>query len=245
MLAVISALTPKLPGAWPLVFLGIVASLGALALTFLFVRWEGLHLEDVGAAPSRWSLRRFAFGFLVGLFLVALSASIQTVTGHLRWVRTPGVGFGLVMITLLGVVALACREELGFRGYPLRRLERTFGLWGAQIFVALVFALEHWIGGWPLARAVLGAGVGGLVFGMAAIATRGLALPIGMHAAFNFGDSMIGQNYAPGLWKVVIEKGQEARVQNLINVSYLIVMGLALLGFWLWHRRVNRIQFEA
>ena len=99
----------------------IVASLGALPFTFLFVRWEGLRLEDVGAAPRRWSLRRFAFSFLVGLFLVALSASIQIVTGHLQWGRTPEVGFGLVMITLLGFVALACREELGFRGYAASR----------------------------------------------------------------------------------------------------------------------------
>ena len=245
MLAVISPLIPRLPGAWPLVILGTVTSLGAFALTVLFVLWEVLRLEDVGAAPGRRSVRRFPFGFLVGLLLVALSVAIQTVVGHLRWVRTPGSGFDSTLVTLIGFVTLSCREELGFRGYPLRRLQRLFGIWGAQIIVALVFALEHWVGGWPLPRAVLGAGVGSLVFGMAAIATRGLALPIGLHAAWNFGDSMIGQNYSAGLWKAVVEEGQAARFQSLINISYLVAMGLAMLAFWLWHRRMNRTHFEA
>ncbi|HEY1685484.1 MAG TPA: type II CAAX endopeptidase family protein [Tepidisphaeraceae bacterium] len=245
MLAVISPLTPKLSGAWPLVFLGTAASFGVFGLTMLFVRWEGLRLRDVGAAPGLRSLLRFVVGFVTGLLLVALSAAIQTVVGHLRWVRTPGVGLGSVIITILGFTALASREELAFRGYPLRRLERSFGVWGAQFIVAAVFALEHWVGGWSLSRAILGAGVGSLVFGMAAIATRGLALPIGLHAAWNFGDSMIGQNYSAGFWKAIVENGQAERFQSLITISYLIVMGLALLGFCVWHRQVNRIQFEA
>jgi membrane protease YdiL (CAAX protease family) len=245
ILAVASPLTQKLPGRWPLVFLGTLTSLGTFALTVFFVRWEGISLKDVGAALGRRSLPLFAFGLLIGLFLVALSVSIQTVAGHLHWVRTPGLGFSSVTLTLAGFIALACREELGFRGYPLRRLECSFGLWGAQIFVALAFSLEHWLGGWPLSRAVLGAGVGSIVFGMAAIATRGLALPIGMHAAFNLANSMIGQGYPTGLWKVAVGQGQEGRMQNLINFSYLVSMGLALLAFWLWHRGTSCIKFES
>jgi membrane protease YdiL (CAAX protease family) len=237
ILAVVSPLMSKLPGAWPQFVLGAVASLGAFALTVLFVRWEGLCLEEVGAAPGRRSLPRFVFGFLIGLLLVALSASIQTAAGHLQWVRTPGAGFGSTIITLLGFVALSCREELAFHGYPLRRLQPFFGLWGAQMIVAMVFALEHKAGGWPLSRALLGAGAGSLVFGMAAIATRGLAVPIGVHAAWNFGDWILGGKESPGLWNAVITKGQEGNAQSLRTVSYLAAMGLAMLAFWLWHRR--------
>lgn len=244
MLAVISPLVARLPAGWAMVVLGTVTGLGVFALTILFVRWERCSLDDVGAAPRRQSLARFVLGFLIGLLLVALSMLIQTLAGHLRWVRTPAVGFAPMMITLIGFVALSCREELAFHGYPLRSLQRSIGVWQAQIIVALVFAFEHLAGGWPLSRAVLGAGAGSLVFGMAAIATKGLALPIGMHAAWNFANSMIGQNYAPGLWKAVVDPGQAQHVQNLISISYLVAMGLALTAFWWWHRRINRIEKE-
>ncbi|HWB55044.1 MAG TPA: type II CAAX endopeptidase family protein [Tepidisphaeraceae bacterium] len=238
ILAVFSPLTSPVPAPLRPFFLGITTSIATLALTLLFVQWDNLRLGDVGIAPSKWSPPRFALGFLIGLLLVALSASIQTTVGHARWARTPDVGFVSVTTTLFSVIALASREELAFRGYPLRRLEHQFGLWPAQITIALVFALEHWLGGWPISNAVFGAGIGSLVFGMAAIATKGLALPIGLHAAWNFGDSMIGQNYFPGLWHAIIQDQHAGQLQTLIITSYLIPMSLAFLLFWFWHRRM-------
>ncbi len=134
VLAATAPLTQKIPGPWANFVLGLVAALGAFALTVLFVRWEGLPLQSVGAAPKRGSLLRFAFGFLAGLVLVALYASISAAAGHVRWVRAPGNGFAPTLMSLLTYFALSCREELGFRGYPLLRLKGFFGVWGAQIY---------------------------------------------------------------------------------------------------------------
>jgi hypothetical protein len=122
VLAATAPLTHKLPELWPNLVLGAVASLGAFALTVLFVRWEGLRLEDVGAAPARWSLPRFAFGFLVGLVLVALSASISAATGHMRWARTPGVGFSDATITFFTYIALSA-ATIGTVLWPLGRAD--------------------------------------------------------------------------------------------------------------------------
>jgi hypothetical protein len=76
----------KLPGLWPNLVSGTVASLGAFALTVLFVRWEGLRLEDVGAAPARRSLARFSLGFPVERLLVVATARLAllelTSTAH-------------------------------------------------------------------------------------------------------------------------------------------------------------------
>ena len=47
------------------------------------------------------------------------------------------------MITLIAFLHLSFREELVFHGYPLRRFKTWFGLWGVQLIVASVFALEH------------------------------------------------------------------------------------------------------
>ena len=245
VLAATAPLAHKLPGLWSNFVVGTIASLGAFALTVFFVRSEHLRLDDVGAAPDFQSLPRFVFGFFLGMFLVALFAAILCVAGHLRWVRSNEVGFAATAVTLLAYIALSCREELAFRGYPLRRLEPFFGLWGAQTIVALVFAAEHVAGGLPWSRALLGAGVGSLLFGMAAIATRGLAVPIGLHAAWNFGDWMLGGKDSPGLWKVVADDPYQGRLQFVRTIAYLAVIGSSTLAFWIWHRRTSRIKSQA
>jgi hypothetical protein len=112
ILAVITPLAPKKSGLMPQVFIGAIASLWALGLTILFVRWEGLRLNAVGASPDRRSLLRFAIGFLIGAILVALNSTILWSAGHVRWVRVPEIGFSDVIIALVAYLSLSVREEL-------------------------------------------------------------------------------------------------------------------------------------
>jgi membrane protease YdiL (CAAX protease family) len=240
VLMAITPLVPKGQAATSELFTGLMASLGAFGLTLLFVRWEGLRLDDVGVSPDRRSLLRFAIGFLFGAILVALNSTILWGVGHVRWVRTSDIGFSDVMITLVAYLCLAVREDLAFHGYPLRRLKPSFGLWGAQLIVAFIFALEHVAGGSTLWLALLGAGVGSLLFGMAAIATRGIALPIDIHAAWNIGDWMRGGKGTVGFWKPVVEDGFKERAAFVGIASYVLVMCLAILAFWWWYRCVER-----
>jgi membrane protease YdiL (CAAX protease family) len=245
VLAVTAPLAPRRPGLWQQALIGTLASLGAFALTVLFARRDQLRLDDVGAAPGSRSLLRFAVGFGIGLFLFALSKSILAAAVHLRWVRAPRVGPAAAVVALIAYLALACREELAFRGYPLRRLERPFGLWGAQLMVALAFAIEHRVGGWPWEQAIAGAGAGSLLFGMAAIATRGLAMPIGLHAAWNFGDWALGGKDTPGLWQAVVDAGHEGNAQRAGTLSYLAVVGASTLALWWFHRRRNNMDLDS
>jgi membrane protease YdiL (CAAX protease family) len=219
--------------------------MGAFGLTVLFVRWERLRLTDVGAMPDRHSLQRLGFGIVSGLFIVALHTFIMGVAGHVQWVRESGVGMAEVAVAALAYLALSAREELAFRGFPLRRLERSFGLWKSQFVVAFVFAAEHIIGGTPWASALLGAGVGSLLFGMAALATRGLAVPIGLHAAWNIGDWMRGGKGAGGLWSPVVDGGYERDVEVVGMVSYVAIMGLAVAGFYWWYGKVRALKRES
>jgi hypothetical protein len=53
LLAVTAPLAPRGSGPTPALFIGTLAGLGALVLTVLFVRWDGLRLADVGAALGR------------------------------------------------------------------------------------------------------------------------------------------------------------------------------------------------
>ena len=70
---------------------------------------------------------------------------------------------------------------------------------------------------------------------MAAIATRGLALPIGLHAAWNFGDWMRGGKGSMGFWKPVVEDSLKEWSAFAGMTSYVLVMCSATLAFWWWH----------
>ena len=236
LLTLTSVLPPARLGVGQELFIGVIASLGAFALTMLFVRWDGLRLKDVGAMPHRKSLGLLAIGFTLGLFLVVMHSYFVGIAGHVRWVRTVGPRGDHAAFTVVGYLFLAAREELAFHGYPLRRLQSSFGLLGAQVMIAAVFALEHMAGGWPYAQALWGAATGSLLFGMAAIATRGLAVPIGIHAAWNVGDWMRGNRAELGLWRPEIETGFEDAVSWTGIWCYVLVMALATFGLWCWYR---------
>lgn len=240
VLATIAPLAPKGTGQTSELFVGTLGSLGAFGLTLLFVRWEGLHLENIGVSPDRGSLTRFALGFLIGLILIALNSAVLWTVGRVRWVRVPEIGWPDVTVTWIAYLSLSVREELAFHGYPLQRLKPFFGLWGAQLIVAFVFAMEHVAGGSTWGLALLGAGVGSVLFGMAAIATRGLALPIGLHAAWNMGDWVRGGKGSAGPWRPVVEDAFKERSAFVGISSYVLVMCVATLAFWWRCRAVER-----
>lgn len=179
-------------------------------------------------------MSRAIVGFAFGLLLVGIQTWFVSLAGHVHWVRTSSVGYAPVGIALLAYVTLASREELAFRGYPLRRLDSSFGAWTAQIVVALVFAIEHVAGGLTWTNAILGAFVGSLLFGMAALVLRGLAVPIGLHAAWNFGQWTLGEKEISGLWKPVVEQGYNLHVDHMGMLSYLFVFGSATVALWLF-----------
>ena len=240
MLASTAPVARQFTGVPPGLFIGIVTSLGTMALTAVFTRWEGLRLEDVGAAISKRSPVRLAIGFVLGLLLVALHMSIVALAANVRWVRAEGVGFLNIVTSLIIYLLLSCREELAFRGYPLRRLNPVFGLWASQFIVSLVFALEHIAGGSTWLQALFGAGVGSLLFGMASIATKGLAVPIGLHAAWNFGDWLHGGKGSGGLWHPIGAEALRDRAELAGMTGYVVVMISATLGFWWFYRRPSR-----
>ena len=239
ILIVAAPLMPKLTGWSSDFILGSIATLWALLLTLVFVRWEGLRPIAVGVAPDHLSLIRFAVGFCIGLLLVLLTASVVFAAGYVHWASNSEFRYSEIVGPLLTYLVLSCREELAFHGYPLRNLARYFGDWPAQLFVALIFALEHRAGGYPWAQAIMGAGVGSLLFGMAALSTRGLAVPMGIHAAWNFGQWAIGEKGMAAIWSEVVHDGDDQNIQIVRTASYVTVMGIATFSFWLWGRRIS------
>ncbi len=232
ILAIYSRLTQSIPKPWSEDLTIVLAVVTSFGLTLLFLRWEGLDLADVGLMPGQQTIPRICIGFAIGLLLASLQALPLLLFGHIKLALYPNVNFQFIFSSFLLYSLLACREELVFHGYALRTLDYKLGNWPALLITGIIFALEHVAGGMTWSVAFLGAGTGSILFGLAALKTKGIALPIGLHAAWNFGQWAFGFKHVPGIWEATIEKGYENQLDNIGLISYLLVMVLAILVFY-------------
>jgi membrane protease YdiL (CAAX protease family) len=208
---------------------GLIATAGLLIVTFAFNELEKTKVASSGVGFNRASLVRFAAGFGIGIALVMTTIVLSILAfGPLSAARNPIVTGPIIVVYLLGYIGLAAMEELAFRGYPLFRLCGAYGVWAAQIIVAVSFAIYHMTQGWPLLAALLGTTAGSILFGAAALRTGGLALPIGIHAAWNFGTWALGEKAAIGVWVIARRPGDD---NPLIGTA--IYLGVMLGGAWL------------
>ena len=173
-------------------------------------------------------------GFAFGLLLVALQTCFVMLAGHVHWVRTR---------------LLALRRLDGFARLRNARVQRGAGisrvssatpgrsLWDVDRTVGSCTRLCNGTcgrGGIHGGMQILGAFTGSLLFGMAALAMRGLAVPIGLHTAWNFGQWTLGEKETSGPWRPVVEQGYKQHVDHMGILGYLLVFGSATVAFYLF-----------
>ena len=87
------------------------------------------------------------------------------------------------------LAAAAVTEEVLFRGYLFQRFIDGLGMWPAQFVIAALFTLTHSDALREIGAQGLLAGtnifLASLMFGLAFLRTRSLALPLGLHFAAN------------------------------------------------------------
>ena len=132
---------------------------------------------------------------------------------------------------------IACREELVFRSYSLRSLNISLGPILALTIIGIIFIVEHVAGGMTWKMAILGSGAGAILFGVSALKTKGLALSLGLHSAWNFGQWTFGFKNKPGIWEAVVEKGYESEIENVGLTAFVFVMGIAITGICFYYRK--------
>jgi len=166
-------------------------------LIFLFASWimgriEGRSIADYGL-PSR---KMFRAQFWQGVVL-----GFASITALLAGMRAAGV-FYFGSIALHGAdvwkwaaiyafvfILVALREEFRARGYALFTLSTGMGFWPAAILSAAFFGYSHhgnsgedWIG-------LFNAGAFGLLACFLLRRTGNLWMPIGLHMAFDWGET--------------------------------------------------------
>lgn len=161
-----------------------------LGLTWMFLELEGRPLRSVGLCLDRRWAREFMLGAAAGAGLMALMALLAYLGGGFHLVRDPHAGFGRLLAGAWLYLAVAFSEELLFRGYVFQRLMRGMGPWPAQALMALLFAGIHWrnpgMAGATRGWASLDIAIAAVLLGLCYLRTRSLAMPMGLHLAWNW-----------------------------------------------------------
>ena len=197
--------------------------------------------------------KELMIGIFIGAVLMALPALILTIFRYIDWHANPFSYSTIVSgLTLFAGVALA--EELLFRGFIFQRLIDAFGQWPAQFIIAGMFLLTHLnnpgMVGITKILACINIFIASILFGIAYIKTKKLAMPLGLHFMANFmqgtilGFGVSGEKetslYKPSFhnaptWLTGGQFGLEASVLGLFSVI--------LITYFLYNDR-NRLFHE-
>jgi hypothetical protein len=201
--------------------------------------------ELLGAFDWRWPSQLLA-GLAAGAALMAIPATFLAAGGWVTW-NFNGGWAAAIGATLVTLTAAAAAEELLFRGFLFQRLTDGLGAWPAQILIAALFTLTHSDALAELGQLGYLAGanifLASIMFGLAYLRTRSLALPLGLHFAANamqgpvLGFGVSGGD-APGLlittmrdapaWLTGGAFGLEASVPGFVCVVSATVL------LWMW-----------
>ena len=157
-----------------------------LAVTLLFLRWEGRPAGVLGLTVS-WRRAAECIGGLAGaVLLIAAIAGLIALVLPFPWVRNQQFSPTVAMLSFLSLLYGNAVEELIFRGYSFERLIAGIGHWRAQLVTALLFAAFHIANGWPWHVALTGTTVGSLLFGLVFVRWRSVPAAAFVHASINW-----------------------------------------------------------
>lgn len=209
---------------------GTIGTLAAFLATALFLKFDRKRFSDIGLTLQRKTITKFFTGVVLGIGIMALLATSVIYFTNGVIVANPKSNFLNFLLMTLPLIPLAFMEELGFRAYPLEILKDKVGIRLSIIITSILFALYHIANGWTIASSFYGPGVWGLVFGLAAIYSKGIAMPTGIHYAANLTTSAFGgANNTVSLWTI---KQSNAPTEKYQGIDWATILPtLALLVF--------------
>jgi hypothetical protein len=152
---------------------------------------QGLRRRSIQEVTGRFGLTwllQLGAGMAAGAVLMAAPALVLLSVGAVHWQFAPvAVDSLLAGVATMAVVAIA--EELLFRGFVFQRLVDGIGSWPAQLIVAGMFLLTHLNNPGMTGAVRMWAGINifcaSILFGLAFLKTRSLAMPLGLHFMAN------------------------------------------------------------
>lgn len=217
----------------------------AIIILLATIVCQVLRRESLTKITGRLDLnwcKQLMIGLLVGAALMAFPAMLLSVFGFAQW-QANDISISTVMSGLTVFVSVAIAEELLFRGFLFQRLIESFGEWPAQLIIAGLFLLTHinnpGMFGTTKILASLNIFIASVMFGLAFIKTKSLAMPLGFHFMSNFtqgtvlGFGVSGEE-EQSLFKATMENcptwlsggpfGLEASLPGLVTVILITIL---------------------
>ncbi len=192
-----------LPSYYERIAHGIIGTAAAFVTTVLFLKFDKKQFSDIGLTFERNTVKKFFVGVITGVLIMGLLAASVVHFSNVEVDVNPNSNLLHFLLVTAPLLPLAFMEELAFRSYPLEILKDKAGLRLSLIITSILFALYHIANGWTIASSFYGPAVWGLVFGLAAIYSRGIAMPTGIHYAANLTTASLGSKNTTGnIWIV-------------------------------------------
>ncbi len=193
-------------GWWPTLIVTFLYLVGLAAVVFT-THWAQIWLRrsslgNLGLNLRAGWLRDLLLGCGLGALLIAISVSLSWLMG---WYHPVGFAWqyrplsellpALVM-SLLPNVQAGLLEEVAYRGYLLQVMLSRWNVPVAVLATSFLFALSHLANpeqDYPTWMVLVSLTVSGLVFAQAYLVRRTLWLPIGLHFAYDWLVSLVGE----------------------------------------------------
>lgn len=218
-----------------------------LLVTWVCVRLRRQRLASVGFAMDRhWAMEAGLGAGIGAVAMLAIAALIMS-AGRVRLSLDPARSLAALGSAAWAFAWIALFEETLFRGFVFQRMVDGTGVWVAQLSLALLFAVAHW-GNPGMDRttevvATIDTALGAIVFGLAYLRTRSLALPIGIHFGWNWvqgallGFDVSGFTQAGWLHAAVLGKPQwmtGGKFGPEASIFAVIVDVVTIVLLWRW-----------
>jgi uncharacterized protein len=218
---------------------GVMGTLAAFLATVIFLRFDRKKFSNIGLTFERNTVVRFFAGVITGVVIMGLLAMFVIYFTNAEIEVNQRSNLLHFLFVTAPLLPLAFMEELGFRAYPLRILKDRIGIRLSLIITSILFALYHIVNGWSLASSFYGPAVWGLIFGLAAIYSKGIAMPTGIHYAANLTASAFGaKNTTASLWTVTqpddaIVKPEGINWSTILPSLFLLVFAVICIEFYM------------
>ena len=229
----------------------------AIMISLVSIICQFLRRQPVSELTGRINLtwlKEFFTGILWGAALMILPVLLLTILGYIHW-QVNVFSFSTLWPGFSILVLVSITEELLFRGFVFQRFIQAFGNWPAQLIIAGLFLLTHinnpGMTGTLKTLASINIFVASLMFGIAFIKTKSLAMPLGLHIMANVMQGTIlgfgvSGDMDPGLFKPTIvhaplwlSGGDFGIEASILGLCFVIIITICL---YYWNPRKNGVH---